>query len=96
VPVSVVGLDELRAGFRGSVLDFLLERGTPGLSYAWARIISTVAGASAGRRLQVQHTAPLLLIEETLYSTDSMPIGFSQNYFLPSFFQFHVIRRIGG
>lgn len=96
VPASIVALDELRAGFHGSVLDFLQARGRPALAYAWARIISTVAGANLALRLEAMPTTPLLLIEETLYSADAAPVEFSQNYFIPTYFQFHVIRRIGG
>lgn len=94
VPASIVSLAELRAGFRGSVLDFLLERGWPALSYARARIIPTRAGKTLGPRLEVPPDTPLLLLEESLYATDSTPVGFSRNYFIPSFFEFHVIRRI--
>jgi GntR family transcriptional regulator len=96
VPASIVALDELRAGFHGSVLDFLQARGRPALSYAWAHIISTVAGAGLAARLQALPTTPLLLLEESLYSTDGAPVEFSQNYFISTFFQFHVVRRIGG
>lgn len=94
VPTAIVTLDELRAGFRGSVLDFLLERGAPPLAYAWARINSTAAGPALSQRLGVAPSAPLLLIEESLYAADNVPVGFARNYFIPSYFQFHVIRRI--
>ena len=95
VPAAVTSLEALREGFAGSVLDFLLERGTPPLAYARARIIPTNAGDDLGSKLDVSPETSLLLIEETLYSMNNEPVGFSWNYFVPGFFGFHVIRRVG-
>jgi GntR family transcriptional regulator len=95
VPQAIVGVVELRNGFRGSVLDFLLERGRPSLAYAHARLISMWAGAELGGELGVSARSALLLIQETLFSANNEPVGFSRNYFVPGFFGFHVIRRIG-
>ena len=95
VPTSIVALDELRAGFHGSVLDFLLGRGSPSLSYAWARMVAMTAGPHLSDEMEVSPHSALLLFEETLYSVGNQPAGFSRNYFIPDFFEFHVIRRIG-
>jgi GntR family transcriptional regulator len=96
VPTTYVTLEEMQAGFRGSVLDFLLERGSPALAYAHARLVPMLAGRDMAEALDVSPRTCLLLIEETLYSMDNVPVEFSRNYFLPDFFSFHVIRRIGG
>ncbi|MGQ9517776.1 MAG: GntR family transcriptional regulator [Anaerolineae bacterium] len=96
VPAKYVTLEEMRAGFRGSVLDFLLERGTPALAYARARLIPMLAGREMAEALDVSPRTCVLLIEETLYSMENEPVEFSRNYFLPDFFNFHIIRRIGG
>lgn len=96
VPTSIASVESLQAGFRGSVLDFLLERGDPSLAYARARIVPTAAGVDLGRKLDVSPRTSLLLIEETLYSVANEPVGFSKNYFVPGFFGFEVIRRIIG
>lgn len=96
IPTTVATVEELQEGFRGSVLDFLLERGNPLLAYARARIIPTSAGQDLGKKLDVSPKTHLLLIEETLYSVNNEPIGFAENYFIPGFFGFEVIRRITG
>jgi DNA-binding GntR family transcriptional regulator len=44
-------------------------------------------------RLQVEAQQALLLLEETLFSGEGMPVEYSQNYFVPECFQFHVVRR---
>lgn len=95
VPSTVSTLEELRKGFKGSVLDYFLERGIPPLAYASARIIPTNAGKNLSIKLDVPPQSPLLLIEETLYAMDNEPFGFSKNYFVPGHFGFHVIRRTG-
>jgi GntR family transcriptional regulator len=94
LPTAVASLEELQAGFKGSVLDFLLERRNPALAYARARIIPTSAGHELSKKLDVSSKTNLLLIEETLYSVNNEPVGFAENYFVPGFFGFEVIRRI--
>jgi GntR family transcriptional regulator len=94
IPTTVAQLEQLQEGFKGSVLDFLLDRGSPPLAYARARIIPTSAGHDLGKKLDVSSKTNLLLIEETLYSVDNEPVGFAENYFIPGFFGFEVIRRI--
>ena len=96
LPAGIVSLADLRTGYKGSVLDFLLERGAPPLNYARARIVPRHAGDELGAELGVPPKTPLLLIEQTLHSAGIGAVGFSRNYCLPDLFEFHVIRRIGG
>ena len=96
VPATIVQLEDLQEGFKGSMLDFLLERGSPALAYARARIIPTTAGHELAKKLEVSPKTNLQLIEETLYSVNNEPVGFAENYFIPGFFGFEVIRRING
>jgi GntR family transcriptional regulator len=94
LPVTIAPLEEVKADFQGSVLDLLLYRGSPALSHAWANIVSTEAGPSLAEKLDVSATSALLLLEEFLYSTSGSVVEYSQNYFVPGFFRFHVVRRI--
>jgi len=96
LPQAILSIDELRQGFKGSVLDLLIERGDPPLSYASAKIIPLNAGRSLSNKLGILPSSPLLLIEETLYATTNEPVGYARNYFVPGFFGFHVNRRIRG
>ena len=94
VPAAVVPAEALEADFRGSVLDTLRSRNDPQPDYARAGIRVLTANRELGKKLALEPGAPLLLLEELLYSTEGRPIEFSRNYFVPGFFGFYVIRRI--
>lgn len=94
VPSAIVSLGNLRAGFRGSVLDYLREHGNPPPDHARADIRALLTDEALATKLRVRRGTALLLLEEVLYSTEGRPIDFSRNYFVPGFFDFHVIRRI--
>ena len=94
VPVAVVTTEELKAGFQGSVLDCLRDRSDPQPDYARADIRVLAASDELGKRLALHRGAPVLLLEELLYSVEGRPIEFSRNYFVPGYFGFYVIRRI--
>jgi DNA-binding GntR family transcriptional regulator len=94
VPAALVGVEEMRVGFHGSVLDFLLARGEPRLSHAQASIVPLKAGKVLADRLQIKPGTVLLLLAETLFTPDNGPVGYSHNYFVPEYFNFRVIRRV--
>lgn len=94
VPARLVSEEEMRAGFAGSVLDFLVARGVPAPAYAQATITVPRADPALAEKLRIRPDAPLILLSETLYSADHEPLGYSRNYFVPEHFSFHVIRRI--
>jgi GntR family transcriptional regulator len=96
VPAAVIPAGELEAEFRGSVLDTLCDRSKPPPDYARADIRVLTATRELSARLELEEGAPVLLLEELLYSTEGRPIEFSRNYFVPGFFGFYVIRRISG
>ncbi len=94
IPATVATVDELRAGFRDSVLDYLRKRGDPRPDHARADIRALPADEKLAMKLEQQPGTSLLLLEEVLYSTEGKPIDYSRNYFIPGYFDFHVIRRI--
>jgi GntR family transcriptional regulator len=94
LPTAVANLEQVRADFTGSVLDFLLAQDDLDLAYAWTDIVAVQAGPTLARRLDMAPTDTLLLLEETIYATENEIVNYSQNYFVPEYFQFHVIRRI--
>lgn len=94
VPQSVLAPGDLPAGFDGAVLDLLTARRDLATSHAAADILPVKAGKELGARLQVPATTVLLLLEETIYTRDGMPVDLSRSYFVPRFFQFHLLRRI--
>jgi GntR family transcriptional regulator len=94
LPASIVSSQEMQAGFQGSVLDYLLERSDLALAHARADILPVLADQHQSAHLDVQPGTVLLLLEETLYTVTGEVIGFSRNYFVPEFFNFHVVRRV--
>jgi GntR family transcriptional regulator len=94
VPAKFVSMDELCAGFKASVLDFLQNRGNPQPDHAQADIRAVTANGKMASRLEQAPGTALLLLEEVLYSIEGTPIDFSRNYFIPGYLTFHVIRRI--
>jgi GntR family transcriptional regulator len=93
-PATLVSVDVVRNRFQGSAIDLLLELDDPHASYAWANISATPATADLASRLNIDLQSALLLMEETVYSTDHAVVEYSRNYFVPEYFNFHLVRRI--
>jgi GntR family transcriptional regulator len=92
-PSSILSPVDLKETFDGSVLDLLRQRPDFQIARAVANIVAINAVGKLAKRLQVQTQQALLLLEETLFSGEGVPVEFSQNYFVPEYFQFHVVRR---
>ncbi len=87
--------EDLEAGFTGSVLDRLIESKNIDLSISKTLIQAEAASSSIARALQIQRGDVLLLFKANLYSVDGNIIDYSYSYFLPGYFRFHVVRRVG-
>lgn len=86
--------EDLPSDFNGSVLDFLIARGTP-LTISRAAISATDATPEMARALQIQRADVLLKITSQLYVSNESVVDYSVGSFIPGAFNFHVIRRIG-
>jgi GntR family transcriptional regulator len=86
---------EIQAGFTGSVLDLLLRRGDPKLFQSRTDIRAVGATSEVARALQIQRDDVLLHFVAYLYSTDGRVVDYSFSYFLPGYFRFHVVRKVG-
>ena len=95
LPLDILGVEELESGFTGSVLDLLLKRGAPKLTQSRTEIKAIGATSEVARALQIQRDAVLLHFAAQLYSEDSRVVDYSDSYFLPGYFRFHVVRRVG-
>jgi GntR family transcriptional regulator len=95
LPVDVLGMEGLPADFRGSVLDTLLQRGDA-LTVSRADISATNAVADVAKALEIQRGDVLLRFVSRLYSGDGRVLDYSTSYFIPGYFHFHVVRRVGG
>lgn len=95
LPQEYLRADELSADFQGSVLDHLLERGWPALSHSRTELSACAAEAPVARELHIKSGDSLLKLEAQLYASDGRVVDYSTSYFVPGFFRFHVVRRIG-
>jgi GntR family transcriptional regulator len=95
LPLDILKPDELETGFTGSVLDLLLERGTPELEVSRTEINAVQAPVEIARAMDIQRGDVLLRFEALLYTTTGQVVDHSFSYFLPGYFRFHVVRRVG-
>ena len=94
LPEEILSKEEIEAGFTGSVLDVLLRKGTPALMTSLTEITAAGADQKVARALGVQRGAVLLQFSALLYSSTGKIVDYSQSYFLPGNFRFHVVRRV--
>ncbi len=95
LPMDVLTPEDLSTGFTGSVLDLLLTRGIPPLANSVADVQAVAASPEVARALQIQRGDVLLMFNAQLYAIDGKIVDLSMSYFLPGYFRFHVVRKIG-
>lgn len=95
LPEDILMPEDLRQGFTGSVLDLLLERGTPKLTRSIAEVRAVAASAEIARALEIQRGDVLLMFIARLITAEDRVVDYSLSYFLPGYFRFQVIRRVG-
>ena len=96
LPEDVLTPQDLKQGFTGSVLDLLLSRGTPSLHHSVAEIRAVAATGEIAKALEIQRGDVLLMFSAHLVTVDERVIDYSLSYFLPGYFRFQVVRRVGG
>jgi GntR family transcriptional regulator len=94
LPANLLDPEDLPAQFNGSVLDFMLGRGDP-LTVSRAAISAANATAEVAKALEIQRDDVLLQFVSQLYAEDGRIVDYTVSYFIPGYFNFHVIRRIG-
>ena len=95
LPVHFLNPEDVAEDFSGSVLDLLLKRGDPPLGVSRCEIAAVAAPPEVARALHIQRGDSLMVFEAMLYTTDGAPVDYSFSYFLPGYFKFHVVRRVG-
>ena len=86
--------DQLPDSFKGSVLDFLLARGDK-LTVSRATISAANATADVAKALEIQRGDVLLQFISQLYTATGRVVDYSSSHFIPGYFNFHVVRRVG-
>jgi GntR family transcriptional regulator len=95
LPEDVLAPGDLSQGFTGSVLDQLLRQGAQTLARSVAEIRAVPAAPEIARSLGIQRGDVLLEFVALLYTVEERVIDYSLSYFLPGYFRFHVVRRVG-
>jgi GntR family transcriptional regulator len=95
LPENQISADELQTKFTGSVLDLLLQHGSPALVSSRTEISAVTATNQTARALGIQRGDVLLSFIAFLYDDLGQVVDLSYSYFLPGYFHFHVVRRVG-
>lgn len=95
IPADVLTPDDLNENFTGSVLDKLLEKNTLRLESSRTEINAVTASTDVARLLGIQRGDVLLRFIAYLYTSEGRVVDQSYSYFLPGYFHFHVVRRVG-
>ena len=94
LPEEILRPADLPNSFSGSVLDFLLVRGDP-LTTSRAAVSAIGATAEVAKALEIQRGDVLLHFASQLYHSNGKVVDYSLTYFIPGYFNFHVVRRVG-
>jgi GntR family transcriptional regulator len=95
LPEDVLEDYDLQKNFNGSVLDMLMSEHGPALSTSRTEISAVAAPSEIARAMGIQRGDVVLFFEATLYTADGRVIDYSHSYYLPGYFKFHVVRRVG-
>ncbi|NCP87129.1 MAG: hypothetical protein CO094_04845 [Anaerolineae bacterium CG_4_9_14_3_um_filter_57_17] len=95
LPEDVLRPEELENKFSGSVLDYLLGRGDP-LSVSRTEITASNASPEVAKMLEIQRGDVLLQFAAKLLSASGRIVDYSHSYFVPGYFKFHIVRKVGG
>lgn len=95
LPEDILAPERLDHDFTGSVFDILLKDAKPAPVLSRTEINAVTASSEIARYLGIQRGAVLLRFVADLFSASGQPIDHSISYFLPGYFRFHVVRRVG-
>ncbi len=95
LPEDVLEPNDLEEGFTGSVLDLLMQKKSLSLSISRCDITATNATVEVARLMSIQRGDVLLQFTALLYTQSGRVVDYSLSYFLPGYFRFHVVRRVG-
>lgn len=95
LPQDIIPLKKIQQEFNGSVLDILVEKSRISLSNSRTEINAVAAPPEIAKALGIQRGDVMLFFEAILYSAEGRAVDYSYSYYLPGYFKFHVIRRVG-
>jgi GntR family transcriptional regulator len=94
LPETLLPAKEFPKDFNGSVLDFLLGRGDV-LTSSRADVSAIDSSAEIAKLLEIQRGDVLLYFNAQLFNEHGKVVDHSLSYFIPGYFHFHIVRRVG-
>ncbi len=94
LPENILHSKDLPADFHGSVLDFLLARGDR-LTSSRANVSAIGGTAEVAKALEIQRGDVLLHFYSQLFDDTGKIVDYSLSFFIPGYFHFHIVRRVG-
>lgn len=92
---AMYGLEEIRKGFRDSVVDYFDGcDGRPLAAWSDSLLSAAHADERSAALLKLHQDATLFRLDEGFYIADGTLLFWSRNYIVPEFFRFHLRRRI--
>ncbi len=95
LPEDVLDPQRLQRDFTGSVLDLMVQSGQVALTTSDTTINAVAATPQIAKALGIQRRDVLLYFEALLYTREGRAVDYSYSYYLPGYFNFHVVRRVG-
>jgi GntR family transcriptional regulator len=95
LPMEYLCKEDLRDSFQGSVLDLLIKRNLPKLAYSLTKLAAVAADPALADLMGIIPHTPLMRLEARLFSQENQVVDYSISHFVPGYFDFHVVRRIG-
>lgn len=93
LPASFLSIEEFPKNFKGSVLDYMLERGDLP-TVARVGVNATSAKTEVAKPLEIQRGDVLLRLSSRIYLATEEVVDYSLGYFLPGYFHFHILGHI--
>jgi GntR family transcriptional regulator len=95
IPDDILSPKDFEEDFTGSVLDMFVQRYAPNTLSSRCEINAVTATAEVARKLGIQRGDVLLRFIAYLYTSAGRAVDYSFSDFLPGYFRFHVVRRVG-
>lgn len=89
-----VDVDRLRVYSTGSLLDFVIETGSPMLHHTNTELSATNAAGSVSVWLDVPDGTPVLGLAEVFYDRSGRSVMYSRNHFLTTQVSFNLVRMV--
>lgn len=95
LPENILSNIDIETEFSGSVLDLLLKNESLAVTSSRSEINAVVAPREVARALGIQSGDVLVHIAADLYTSSGQVVDTSISYFIPGYFRFHIVRRVG-